>query len=223
MCANVSFEHEGERHHVKMKLVQPLPDIPIVSGKQSVFPFIECWTSTIITTLVLKLVQEKCPTVQRLLCAHPECKNPAVGSCNWYPFPIHTWDGISIPEIISGDASQSALWHLYAWCGGSCKMDMLMYALTNLRKYRDIYHLTGGDYYCFYCGRMNTLDDYDNLKDVKGLEGAAYTHALAEQLPVFINLSEKLVYCRGGECEAKCRQRAPPQLLKQMHEVRKKL
>lgn len=63
--------------------------------------------------------------------------------------------------------------------------------------------MLGGDFYCFHCGRMQSLDDYES--------------------PIVVDYKEKLVYCREGECKAKCRQRAPGQLLKLMNENKKKL
>lgn len=90
--------------------------------------------------------------------------------------------------------------------------------------------MLGGDFYCFYCGRMQSLDDYESLKnaplgpEADGLTSFADLFVyMADRLPIVVDYKEKLVYCREGECKAKCRQRAPGQLLKLMNENKKKL
>lgn len=233
MVANVSFESGDKRHFVKMNICQMLPDMPI-GGK--VFDYIECWTSSLIVQTCLKLVQEKCPDVQHLLCSNPDCAKRALGACTWYPFPIHLWNGVDVPQIfppdedeLPGTRPKTCPWQLYSWCGNRCKFDMISYSMASFNRFRDDYGMLGGDYYCYHCGYMLTHEDYNSLDNgdaiasfKPGVDDGDMLARAADALPLVVNAKEGLVYCREGVCQAKCRQRAPVALLKQMHEERKK-
>jgi hypothetical protein len=228
---NVGFNFGNAKHFVKMKITLPLPEMPIVTGKVNLFEFLECWVSREVLEVACKLVQEKCPDVKHLMCAHRECDKPAVAMCTWYPFVVQSWDGHGHPPVFqNGSPNRVTPWQTFTWCGGKCKMDILAQCMSANNDFREDTKMLGGDFYCFYCGRMQSLDDYESLKQApldgesQNIESFADLFLyMAERLPLVVDHKEKLVYCREGECQAKCRQRAPGQLLKLVHENRKKL
>lgn len=242
IIARVGFQHQGNAKHLaKMQLVLPLPQMPIVSGGKVVFEFIECWMSTQVLNTCLQMVQEECPETTHLMCANPACKNAAIGMCTWYPFVVHNWNGLDAPDIFPGDEgsvkTRSTPWQTYTWCGGKCKMDILVSSFDMNNNFREQNKLLGGDYYCFYCGRMRSDADYAALKTIpldipeelcsQDDDEVAIMEmilsAMTDKLPVIVDHKEQLVYCREGDCKAKCRQMGPPQLLRVMNENKKKI
>lgn len=230
--SHIGFVWNGkDKHLVRMKVTLPLPEIPIVPGKSATFEFLECWISRQLLDMCLQMVQEKCPEVKHLTCSEKDCNNPAIAMCTWYPFVIHDWSGHGHPVIFKeGSPNRVTPWQTFTWCGGKCKLDLLQRCMTDNNAFREEYKMLGGDFYCFYCGRMQSLDDYESLKnaplgpEADGLTSFADLFVyMADRLPIVVDYKEKLVYCREGECKAKCRQRAPGQLLKLMNENKKKL
>lgn len=223
IVAHVGFYYNDkpDKHLFQAKIPAPIPDVATFEG-------LECWMSSDILVTCLQMVQSKCPDVKHLACANLNCDKhrKAVAMCTWYPFVIQDGDMTAVFQNKS-----TTPWMCYTWCGDSCKFDMLQRCMQTTARLRDEYGLLGGDYYCFYCGRMQTRADYESLKNdpVSDEEASKWTSMddmiayMASRLPVVVDIAEKLVYCRDGDCKAKCRQRAPPQLLALMHRHKKKI